>query len=48
MSNENSYDAIIIGAGVMGAAIGYELAQAGRRTLNIDNTRGGLRVDEQQ
>ena len=36
MSNENSYDAIIIGAGVMGAAIGYELAKAGRRTLNID------------
>ena len=28
MSNENSYDAIIIGAGVMGAAIGYELAKA--------------------
>ena len=36
MSNENSYDAIIIGAGVIGAAIGYELAKAGRRTLNID------------
>lgn len=36
MTNENSYDAIIIGAGVIGAAIGYELAKAGRRTLNID------------
>ena len=35
MSNE-SYDAIIIGTGVIGAAIGYELAKAGRRTLNID------------
>ena len=30
------YDAIIIGAGVIGAAIGLELARAGRRTLNID------------
>jgi len=35
MSNQN-YDAIIIGAGIIGAAIGYELAKKGRRTLNID------------
>ena len=33
---ERSYDAVIIGAGVIGAAIGYELARAGRRTLNVD------------
>jgi sarcosine oxidase, subunit beta len=31
-----SYDAIIIGAGVIGAAIGLEMARAGRKTLNID------------
>ncbi len=36
MTNETNYDAIIIGAGVIGAAIGYELSKAGRRTLNID------------
>src|SRR3954454_8569199 len=29
-------DAIIIGAGVIGAAIAYELAKRGYRTLNID------------
>jgi sarcosine oxidase subunit beta len=34
--SESRYDAIIIGAGVIGAAIGYELARTGRRTLNID------------
>ncbi len=32
----NNYDAIIIGAGVIGAAVGYELARKGRKTLNID------------
>ncbi len=32
----DSYDAIVIGAGVIGAAIGLELARAGRRTLNVD------------
>ncbi|MEM7340120.1 MAG: FAD-dependent oxidoreductase [Actinomycetota bacterium] len=31
-----SYDAVIIGAGVIGAAVGYELAQRGWRTLNVD------------
>ena len=30
------YDAIIVGAGVIGAAIGYELARRGHRTLNVD------------
>ena len=30
------YDAIIIGAGVIGAPIAYELAKMGYRTVNID------------
>ena len=30
------YDAIIIGAGVIGAAIAFELAKKGYRTLNVD------------
>ena len=30
------YDAIIIGAGVIGAAIGFELSKKGWKTLNID------------
>ncbi|HSJ45933.1 MAG TPA: FAD-dependent oxidoreductase [Euzebyales bacterium] len=29
-------DAVVIGAGVIGAAVGYELARRGRRTLNVD------------
>lgn len=32
----HDYDAIIIGAGVIGAAVGYELARRGNRTLNVD------------
>jgi len=35
MTHQN-YDAIIIGAGIIGAAIGYEMAKKGRRSLNID------------
>ncbi len=31
-----SYDAIVIGAGVIGAAVGMELARAGKKTLNVD------------
>ena len=31
-----SYDAIIIGAGIIGACVGLELARRGHRTLNID------------
>lgn len=31
MTTDSSYDAIIIGAGVIGAAIGYELSKTGRR-----------------
>jgi sarcosine oxidase subunit beta len=30
------YDAIIVGAGVIGAPIAYELSKMGYRTLNID------------
>ncbi|MHA1538083.1 MAG: NAD(P)/FAD-dependent oxidoreductase [Alphaproteobacteria bacterium] len=31
-----NYDTIIIGAGIIGAAVAYELAKKGRRTLNLD------------
>ena len=31
-----TYDAIVIGAGVIGGAIGLELARTGRRVLNVD------------
>lgn len=31
-----TYDAVIIGAGVIGAATAYEMAQAGYRTLSVD------------
>lgn len=34
--NEKKYDAIIIGAGIIGNSIGYELARKGYKTLNID------------
>ena len=30
------YDAVIVGAGVIGAAVALELARRGRRTLNLD------------
>ncbi|MCP4963411.1 MAG: FAD-binding oxidoreductase [Actinomycetia bacterium] len=36
MSDNEHFDAIIIGAGVIGAAVGFELARKGYRTLNID------------
>ena len=32
----NRYDAVIIGAGIIGAAIGYELSRRGKRTLNVE------------
>lgn len=31
-----TYDAVIIGAGIIGAAIAFELSKRGRRTLNVD------------
>ena len=41
-------DAIIIGAGVIGAATAFELCKRGYKTLNIDKLPGrGLRADEQ-
>ena len=36
MAEHERYDAIIIGAGVIGANIGFELAKAGYETLNVD------------
>ena len=30
------YDVIIIGAGVIGVCVGFELAKRGLRTLNVD------------
>jgi len=32
----NTYDAIVIGAGVIGGAVGFELAKKGLKTLNLD------------
>ena len=31
-----SYDAVIIGAGVIGSCVAYELAKRGWKTLNVD------------
>ena len=36
MSENSNYDAIVIGAGIIGAATAFELARKGYRTLNID------------
>lgn len=33
---DHDFGAIVIGAGVIGAAVGYELAKTGIRTLNVD------------
>ena len=33
---QNTYDSIIIGAGVIGAAIAFEMSKAGKKTLNVD------------
>ncbi len=35
-----SYDAIIIGAGILGCSTGFELAKRGYRTLNVDKLHG--------
>jgi len=32
----NKYDAIVIGAGIIGACVGFELAKRGKRVLNVD------------
>ena len=34
--DDRHYDVIIIGAGIIGANMGFEMAKAGHRTLNID------------
>jgi sarcosine oxidase subunit beta len=36
MSERQSYDAIIIGAGIIGANLAFEMSKAGYRTLNLD------------
>ncbi len=36
MSERESYDAIIIGAGIIGANLAFEMSKAGYRTLNLD------------
>lgn len=36
MSQPPTYDAIIIGAGIIGANVGFEMSKAGFKTLNID------------
>ena len=36
MSDRPSYDAIIIGAGIIGSNLGFEMSKAGYKTLNID------------
>lgn len=33
---QQQYDAIVIGAGVIGAAVAYELGQRGMSTLSVD------------
>lgn len=38
--SDHDYDAIIIGAGVIGGAVAYELARRGHRTLSIDKGPG--------
>src|SRR5438270_9954858 len=35
-THRDEFDAVIIGAGVVGAAVAYELSKLGYRTLNID------------
>ncbi len=37
---ETDYDAIVIGAGVIGGAVAYELARRGHRTLSVDKGPG--------
>ena len=32
----NSFDAVIIGAGVIGSAIAFEMSKAGKKTVNVD------------
>ncbi len=34
------YDAVVIGAGIIGACVGYELAKRGKKVLNVDKLGG--------
>ncbi len=34
------YDAIVIGAGIIGACVGLELAKRGTKVLNLDKLSG--------
>ena len=34
------YDAVVIGAGIIGACVGYELAKQGKKVLNVDKLGG--------
>ncbi|MGD2103368.1 MAG: FAD-dependent oxidoreductase [Acidimicrobiia bacterium] len=36
MSEDKQYDAVVIGAGIIGANLGFEMSKAGYKTLNID------------
>jgi sarcosine oxidase, subunit beta len=36
----NKYDAIVIGAGIIGACVGFELAKQGKKVLNVDKLPG--------
>ena len=36
MGADKKYDAILIGAGVIGASVAFELAKRGYRTLSVD------------
>ncbi|MGB1447744.1 MAG: NAD(P)/FAD-dependent oxidoreductase [Arenicellales bacterium] len=36
MTNPLSADAVVIGAGIIGTAVAYELAKTGRRTISVD------------
>jgi sarcosine oxidase, subunit beta len=36
----NKYDAIVIGAGIIGACVGFELAKRGKKVLNVDKLSG--------
>ena len=33
---DESYDVVVVGAGIIGAAVAYELSRKGRRTLSVD------------
>ena len=36
MTNLLSADAVVIGSGIIGTAVAYELAKTGRRTISVD------------